>query len=289
MRLLSTGTLWLMLALAACQHKAQVSRDRATATPFENVAAPAAQQKGSTPATHNRNALAYYTYEIVNTYPHDATAFTQGLEFHDGFLYESTGRNGASSLRKVELTTGKVLQQRDVPIQYFAEGLTILKDRVYQLTWQAEKGFVYDLQTFKLLKEFPYRGEGWGLTHDEQFLIMSNGTNQIRFLDPKNYAVKRTISVVDRGMPLSELNEIELIKGVIYANVWQTDQIVQVDPESGKILGWVNLAGLLKHAGDPPLDTEAVLNGIAYDAENDRLFITGKLWPKLFEIRLKSK
>ncbi|MEJ7616172.1 MAG: glutaminyl-peptide cyclotransferase [Pyrinomonadaceae bacterium] len=216
-------------------------------------------------------------------------AYTQGLEFHDGFLYESTGRNGASSLRKVELTTGKVLQKRDVPAQYFAEGLTILNDRIYQLTWQTQKGFVYDLQTFKPLDEFSYQGEGWGLTHDESFLILSDGTNRIRFLDPQNFAVKRTISVFDRGMPLSALNEIEFIKGVIYANVWQTDQIVQVDPETGKILGWINLAGLLRRAGDQPVDAEAVLNGIAYDDAYDRLFITGKLWPKLFEIRLKSK
>ncbi len=294
MRFFFTGVLWLMVAFAACQQRAAVSQQQTTGatatTTTTTTAATAAtpEIKGSMPATHDRNRVAYYTFEVVNVYPHDPTAFTQGLEFHDGYLYESTGRNASSSVRKVELTTGKVLQKRDVAAQYFAEGLTVLGSRIYQLTWQSNKGFVYDLETFKPVKEFSYRGEGWGLTHNDEFLMMSDGTNQIRFLDPASLTVKKTISVTDRGMPLSEINELEFIKGVIYANVWQTDQVVQIDPDTGKILGWVNLANLLPRA-DVPTNTEAVLNGIAHDPQNDRLFITGKLWPKLFEIRLKSR
>ncbi|MEJ7713021.1 MAG: glutaminyl-peptide cyclotransferase [Pyrinomonadaceae bacterium] len=279
--------LWLIMAFAACQQKAAVSQQQTTAA-ATTTAASAPEIKGSTPATYDRNRVAYYTFEVVNAYPHDPTAFTQGLEFHDGYLYESTGRNASSSVRKVELTTGKVLQKRDVASQYFAEGLTVLGSRIYQLTWQSNKGFIYDLETFKPVKEFSYRGEGWGLTHNDEFLILSDGTNQIRFLDPASLTVKKTINVTDRGMPLSEINELEFINGVIYANVWQTDQVVQIDPDTGKILGWVNLANLLPR-GDVPTDTEAVLNGIAHDPQNDRLFITGKLWPKLFEIRLKSR
>lgn len=226
-------------------------------------------------------------YEIVKTYPHDRGAFTQGLVFQDGFLYESTGRNGTSSLRKVELQTGKVLQKADVDSEFFAEGMTILGEHIYQLTWQAEKGFVYDLKNFQREREFAYTGEGWGLTHDGESLIMSDGSNELRFLDPKTFSLKKIINVYDHNQPLRELNELEYVKGEIYANIWHSDKIVRIDPRSGKVLGWIDLHGLLdeKERGD----VDAVLNGIAYDAAHDRLFVTGKLWPKLFEIKIKRK
>jgi glutamine cyclotransferase len=228
-----------------------------------------------------------YSFEVVRAYPHDPAAFTQGLIFAGGFLYESTGLNGASSLRKVDLTTGRVLQKVDVPVQYFAEGLTLFRGKLFQLTWQAHKGFIYDQGTFAMEKEFPYDVEGWGLTHDDQFLIMSDGSNQLRFIDPTDFQVKKTISVMDKGRPLFELNELEYIKGEIYSNIWHDDRIARIDPASGKILAWISLAGLLsaQERGGP----ENVLNGIAYDDVEDRLFVTGKRWPKLFEIRLKKQ
>lgn len=228
-----------------------------------------------------------YTFEVVHIWPHDSSAFTQGLVFHQGAFYESTGLNGASSLRKVELQTGKVLEKVDVPSQYFAEGLAIFGGRLFQLTWQAHKGFIYDLASFRLQGEFPYSGEGWGLTSDDRSLILSDGSHQIRFLDPADFKMQRVISVYNQDQPLRELNELEYIKGEIYANIWHSDLIVRIDPRSGKILGWIDLTGLL-----PPSerrDDEAVLNGIAYDAAGDRLFVTGKRWPKIFEIRLKKK
>jgi len=245
----------------------------------------------SSPATANSNSstadVPTYTYEVVNTYPHARDAYTQGLIFQDGILWESTGERGRSSLRKVDLKTGKVLKKVDVPLEFFAEGMTVLDGKVYQLTWQEHKGFIYDAETLKKLGEFSYQGEGWGLTHDGESLIMSDGTNQLRFLHPNTLQVKRTISVFDKGEPLAQLNELEFIKGEIWANIWQTDKIVQLDPQTGKILGWIDLTGLLPTRDYTP-ETD-VLNGIAYDKEGDRLFVTGKLWPKLFEIRLVKK
>jgi glutamine cyclotransferase len=225
-----------------------------------------------------------YTYEVRHVYPHDPTAFTQGLIFRDGILWESTGLNGESSLRKVELETGRVLKKIDVPRQFFAEGMTVFRGRVYQLTWQAQKGFIYDPDTFQKLSEFAYTGEGWGLTHDNDYLIMSDGTNRIRFLDPATFETKRTLSVSLNGRPVVELNELEYVKGEIYANVWQTDRVLRIDPQTGAVLGVVDLTGLLPAADRTPATD--VLNGIAYDEANDRLFVTGKLWPKLFDIRL---
>jgi glutamine cyclotransferase len=225
-----------------------------------------------------------YSFKIKNTWPHDRRAYTQGLVFLDGILWESTGQYGSSSLRKVELKTGKVIKQIDVPSKYFAEGMTIFRNKVFQLTWQEQKGFIYDPETFQKQGEFDYSGEGWGLTHDNESLIMSDGTNQIRFLDPSTLRTTRTISVFDRGAPVEKLNELEYIDGEIYANIWQTDRIVRIDPKSGKILGWIDLTGLLKtkeRSGE-----EDVLNGIAYDAAGKRLFVTGKMWPKLFEIEI---
>jgi glutamine cyclotransferase len=238
-------------------------------------------------AQGSTSGIPFYTYQVIKSWPHDPAAYTQGLEFSNGVLYESTGLFGKSSLRKVDLESGRVLQERDLPSEYFGEGITVLGDKIYQLTWQSHKGFIYDRQTFQPLKEFSYSGEGWGLTHDDRSLIMSDGTNEIRFLDPASLQSQRTIRVLSDGQPLSNLNELEYIKGEIYANVYGSDYIVRLDPGSGKVVGWIDLTGLLSTADRrQPVD---VLNGIAYDATKDRLVVTGKLWPKLFEIRLVKK
>jgi glutamine cyclotransferase len=227
------------------------------------------------------------TYQVVASWPHDRSAFTQGLEFYQGVLYEGTGLNGQSSLRKVDLETGKVLQQRDLASEYFGEGITVFHGKIYQLTWRSHKGFVYDVNTFRPLGEFSFTGEGWGLSHDDGFLIMSDGTNLIRFLDPVSFETKRTISVFSEGAPLTGLNELEYIRGEIYANVWTRNYIVRIDPANGGILGWIDLNGLLS-AADQEQSVD-VLNGIAYDERNDRLVVTGKLWPKIFQIKLVRK
>ena len=228
-----------------------------------------------------------YTYEVVNTYPHDRGAFTQGLVFLDGALLESTGLNGQSSLRKVDLKTGSVLKRVEVPAEYFAEGLAALDGKLFQLTWQNQKGFVYDLESFKLEKDFSYEGEGWGLTTDGHWLILSDGTDQIRFLDPATFEVKQTIHVLARGQAVNRLNELEYIKGEIFANVWGSDYVVRIDPATGRVTGVIDFTGLLAPQYRR-FDTD-VLNGIAYDAKENRIFITGKKWPKLFEVRLKLK
>ncbi|MDP4219711.1 MAG: glutaminyl-peptide cyclotransferase [Bacteroidota bacterium] len=228
-----------------------------------------------------------YTYEVVNTWHHDPDAFTQGLQYLDGELYESTGLNNHSSLRRVELTTGKVLQKIDIPGEYFAEGMTILGGKIYQLTYQTHIGFIYDQKTFKQLGSWHYEGEGWGLTNDGTYLIMSNGSNKISFLDPSSLAIVKTLEIFDEGFRVEDINELEYIKGEIYANIWRTDSVVRIDPVTGKVLGWINLAGLLM----PQERTENVdvLNGIAYDEKGDRIFVTGKQWPKLFEIKIVKK
>jgi len=225
-----------------------------------------------------------YSYKIKHSWPHDRRAYTQGLIFLDGVLWESTGQYGESSLRKVELKTGKVIKQISVPRNYFAEGMTIFHNKVYQLTWQEQKGFIYDPDTFQKQGEFSYTGEGWGLTHDGESLIMSDGTDKIRFLDASTFRTTRTIRVTDRGEPVHELNELEYISGEIYANIYQTDRIARIDPKTGKILGWIDLTGLL--AVKDRTGGEDVLNGIAYDVKGKRLFVTGKMWPKLFEIEI---
>lgn len=228
-----------------------------------------------------------YSYDIINIYPHDPAAFTQGLLYHDGVLYESTGLNGQSSLRKVEIQTGRVLNRIDVPAQYFAEGLAMFGGQLFQLTWQTQIGFVYDPGSLQMVKSFNYIGEGWGLTNDGQSLIMSNGTNLISYLDPRTFEVRRVLAVNDESRPIANINELEYVKGQIFANIWQTERIARIDPQSGRLTGWIYLTGLLP-AEDKirPVD---VLNGIAYDEANDRLFVTGKLWPKLFEIKLKLR
>ena len=222
-------------------------------------------------------------YRVVRTFPHDPMAFTQGLIYLDGFLYESTGLNGRSSLRMTELASGKVLQKQPVAAQYFAEGMTNFGGKLYQLTWQSGKAFVYDRFSFKLLKEHTYTGEGWGLTNDGKRLILSDGTAQIRFIDPVTFAVTGKITVTDQGRPIERLNELEYVRGEIYANIWQTELIARISPATGKVLGWIDLTALLTAAEAQGV---AVLNGIAYDAKQDRLFVTGKLWPKIFEIKL---
>lgn len=224
-------------------------------------------------------------YTVIHTYPHDQNAFTQGLIFVDGHLYESTGLKGRSSLRLVDLPTGHVLQKHGLASEYFGEGLTDWESTLIQLTWTSHKAFVYDRFSFSLLKTFTYDGEGWGLTHDSQHLILSDGTSFLRFLDPNSFHVVRRLRVRDeQGHAIDNLNELEYVHGEIFANIWQTDTIVRISPQTGKVLGRINLSGII----DPRElhESGAVLNGIAYDAAQDRLFVTGKLWPRLFEIKL---
>ena len=228
-----------------------------------------------------------YRYEVVKVYPHDPKAFTQGLLYHNGYLYESTGLNGQSSLRRVDLETGEIRQQLDVPATYFAEGLALFDRRLYQLTWQSRLGFVYDLESFQLQRTFNYRGEGWGLAQDSRMLILSDGTSRLRFLDPETFDLRREVEVLDGDSPVTQLNELEFIRGDLWANIWQSDRLVRINPESGRVTGWVNLAGLLPAADR--LRGVDVLNGIAWDEAGQRLFVTGKLWPKLFEIRLLDR
>lgn len=226
----------------------------------------------------------HFTYEVINSWPHDTNAFTQGLVWHDGALYESTGLNGRSSVRRVDLQTGQVLQKRDVPSQYFAEGLAVVGDAAYQLTWLSQFGYVYDLRSFDIRRTFNYTGEGWGLTFDGQSLIMSDGSNRLRFLSPDSFELQRAISVYDGSNPINRLNELEFIGGEIWANIWQSDRIVIIEPHGGRVTGWLDLKGLLKPEDRTgPVD---VLNGIAWDEAGKRLFVTGKLWPKLYEIKI---
>jgi glutaminyl-peptide cyclotransferase len=225
------------------------------------------------------------TYTVINTYPHDPSAFTQGLVFTDGVLYEGTGLYGQSSLRRVALETGAVLQSCALSAQLFGEGIAIYGNRIIQLTWQSHIGLVYDKTSFELLRTFSYPTEGWGLTHDGARLIMSDGTATLHFLDPETFAEVGQVEVYDVDGPVRRLNELEYIGDEIYANIWQTDRVVRIDPQTGQVLGWVDLSGLLSPEDrQQPVD---VLNGIAYDPASDRLFVTGKLWPKLFEIELR--
>lgn len=250
----------LLLALAAfsaCDGKGQVSEE----TPAPVVGA-----------------------TVLREFPHDTSAFTQGLVFSDGAFFESTGRTGHSTLRQVEIATGKVLRQQAVDDQYFAEGLALYGGHLYQLTWQSQVGFIYNPADFARTGTFAYQGEGWGLTTDGQSLILSDGSNQLRFIDPGNNTVRRVVNVMDAGAFVNDLNELEWVKGEVWANVWHTDRIARIDPQTGRVKGWIELTGILDASRKP--DKEAVLNGIAYDAQHDRLYVTGKLWPALFEIRV---
>jgi glutamine cyclotransferase len=238
------------------------------------------------PVTTGSTKTPQYTYEVVNTYPHDPGAFTQGLVFRDGKLLESTGQEGRSTLRSVDLESGQILRKVDLPSQYFGEGITILNGKVYQLTWQHKVGFIYDYQTFQKIGQFNYEGEGWGLTNDGRSLILSDGTNRLRFIDPDSFRVLRTVAVSENGKAISQLNELEFIHGEIYANIWHDKRIATIDPHSGVVTAWIDCSDLQKRSGTP--NEEGVLNGIALDEASGRLFVTGKLWPKLFEIKIKK-
>lgn len=235
-------------------------------------------------AAERSDTVPSYAYKVVASYPHDPEAFTQGLVVDEGNVYEGTGLNGRSSLRRVNLATGEVLQQYNIPLQFFAEGITVFGDKIIQLTWKSKFGFVYDKSSFMLLRVFTYPHEGWGLTQDGSQLISSDGTATIRFLDPLTFAVNRSIDVVDKSGPVTNLNELEYVNGRIYANVWHSDRIAIIDPADGRVTGWLDMSGLLgKEAEGRTVD---VLNGIAYDPVKDSLYVTGKLWPRLFEIKL---
>jgi len=230
-------------------------------------------------------AIPTYTYQVVHTYPHDIDAFTEGLFYRDGFLYESTGLQGRSSVRKVRLETGEVLLKADLPPDLFGEGITDWEDRLVGVTWTSQLGFVLGLQNFSLAGHFSYPGEGWGLTRSDREIIMSDGTSELRFLDPKTLRELRRLRVTANGKPVDQLNELEWVDGEVFANIWQTDRIARIDPKTGRVAGWIDLTGILPQR-DRIQDHTDVLNGIAYDAATKRLFVTGKLWPKLFEIRL---
>ncbi len=229
-----------------------------------------------------------YGYERVTFYPHDPEAYIQGLFFHEGFLYENTGRNGHSSLRKVDLQTGRILEQNFLPDKYFGEGITLWNDQIIQLTWHANEGFVYTLEGFEQIKTFNYPTEGWGITTLDDELVMSDGTENLYFLDPESLTETRRIKVYDDLGPVKNLNELEFINGEIYANIYTTDYLATIDPNTGKVLSKIDLTGLMNARTDrkPPPE---VLNGIAYDATTQRLFVTGKYWPRLYEIRLVEK
>jgi glutamine cyclotransferase len=232
-----------------------------------------------------RSGLPVYSYKVVATYPHDPQAFTQGLIFRGGFLYESTGLNGRSSVRKVELATGRVVHKADLPAEVFGEGMVDRGQQVVVLTWTNGVGFVLNLPDFDPAGTFRYPGEGWGLTRSADTLYMSDGTAQIRLLDPQTFKERSRIQVSDEGRPVAQLNELEWVKGELYANIWQSDRIARIDPKTGNVLGWIDLSGLLAKHGRSTRGAD-VLNGIAYDPARDRLFVTGKLWPDLFEIKL---
>lgn len=246
------------------------------------LASLAACSAAPTPAAAKQTV---YDYEIVNVYPHDPNAFTQGLFFLDGYLYETTGLKGRSSLRKVDLETGGVLQKYDLPPHIFGEGATNWKDRVIQVTWRSQRGFVYDLDSFEQKKSFTYPGEGWGLTQDGRRLIMSDGTADLRFLNPRSMKETRRVRVTYDGKAITRLNELEFVGGEVFANLWQSDLIVRIDPADGAVTGVIDMRRLRGELG-PDARGADVLNGIAYDSDNGRLFVTGKLWPKVFEIRV---
>ncbi len=253
----------ILLCLALC----------AVLFPLHGGAA-AGQLPGKTP---------WYGYRVIRSTPHDRQAFTQGLFYADGFLYEGTGLHGRSSLRKVDPASGRVLKEIRLEPSHFGEGITAFGDRIVQITWQSRLGFVYDKKSFRLLKRFTYPHEGWGITHDGKRLIMSDGTAVLHLLDPTDFRETATLAVYDDQGPVEGLNELEYVRGAIYANLWPTDQIVVIDPGTGRVKARIDLRGLLPPGEAPGAD---VLNGIAYDAGGDRLFVTGKLWPKVFEVKI---
>jgi len=266
----------------AAEIKKEIVEDTVNASSKTDKPETGLKDKSVTKPSHDS-----YTYKVVNVYPHDKTAWTQGLVFDNGFLYEGTGRNGRSSLRKVKIETGEVLKEHRLDRKYFGEGITIYKDRIIQLTWRKKTGFVYAKESFKLLKEFSYTTQGWGIAHDGKRLIMSDGSATLRFLDPETFSETGKVRILDRNRPVKNINELEYIKGRIYANIYKTDRIAVIDPETGRVTGWIELKGILKpeyRRGHRP----NVLNGIAYNSKNGNLYVTGKLWPKLFEITISQ-
>lgn len=247
-------------------------------------AAPISAEKAGTDSI-NTSTIPVFGYRIINTYPHDPSAFTQGLVFDDGVFYEGTGLNGQSTLRRVDLKTGQVLQQTNLSNEFFGEGIAIWEDRLIQLTWQSDLGFVYGKENLTRIGNFSYQTEGWGITSDGKRLIMSDGTDTLSFLDPVTFSKVGELKVTARGMPVKGLNELEYINGEIYANMWPSNSIIIIAPDTGLVVGSINLKGILKES-DIEGQKVDVLNGIAYDASEDRLFVTGKWWPKLFEIEL---
>jgi len=237
-----------------------------------------------TPGLAAQSTTPVDTFRVIKAYPHDAGAYTQGLIYRDGFLFESTGLNGRSSLRKVKLETGEVVQQRQVDAAHFAEGLADWKDQLVQLTWQSNVAFVYDLVSFAPRRTLSYSGEGWGLTSDGKRFILSDGSDQLRFLDPETFREIGRVAVTDGKTRIRDLNELEYIRGEVYANVWHTDRIARIAPDTGRVVGWIDLQGIM--SSGYKLESEAVLNGIAHDRAGNRLFVTGKLWPRLFEIEV---
>ena len=265
----STAIVLLLATQASCQAPSDEGAESAALQP---------QQPAEIPT---------YSYRVVHSFPHDPTAFTQGLLYDDGFLYESTGQYGQSSLRKVELETGTVVQLHQLDDRFFAEGLALFGNRLLQLTWRANKGFAYRLDSFEPLAEFAYPTEGWGLTYDGELLVMSDGSATLYFRDPFTFAEVSRIAVAAHGSPVSQLNELEWVAGEVFANIWQTDTIARIDPATGQVAGWIDLTGLLSNEDRRGSNAE-VLNGIAYDSEGERLFVTGKRWPKLYQIELVS-
>ena len=284
---LAIGTLVYALAVQTAA-SATATTPFTAPTPATSVTSPAiASATAITPAPPAPATVPIYAADIVHIYPHDASAFTEGLFYLNGFLYESTGLEGHSSIRKVRLDTGEVVQKLDIPAQYFGEGIVNWQGHLISLTWKSHLGFVFDLNTFRRQREFHYEGEGWALTRDATRIIMSDGTAELRFLNPTTLQETGRIEVTFEGKPVRNVNELEWVKGEIYANVWQTNWALRIDPRNGRVLGLIDLAGLLQRSDIVPGKTD-VLNGIAYDAKGDRLFVTGKNWPKLFEIRLRK-
>lgn len=280
-RRVALGAGGALLAVAACSNGAD--EPRRTALPPGMSSIQPSEPAPEPPPIPFSAATPRYGVRVVQSWAHDPEAFTQGLDLYDGVLYESTGVEGRSSVRQVELTTGKVLRRVDVPYPIFGEGITVLDGRLYQLTWKSHKGFIYDAATLAPLDSFAYSGEGWGLATDGKVLYMSDGTPTLRVLDPRTLQVARTIAVTEAGRPVPYLNELEWVKGELWANVWMTDLVARIDPATGNVTGWVDLAGLLTPQERAGVD---VTNGIAYDPASDRLLVTGKYWPRLFAVEV---
>ncbi|GAB1430666.1 glutaminyl-peptide cyclotransferase [Ignavibacteria bacterium] len=264
----------------ACTENRQISEHR------QSVAGDTTISSAATATEPDRPLPKQWRLKVVRTLPHDKTCYTQGLEIHDGAMYETGGLVGRSTLRKIDMSTWKSLQTVKLPAEVFGEGLTLFDAKIYTLTWRDERCLIYSANNLNLIGETNYTGEGWGLCNDGESLIMTNGSNTITFLDPKDFRIRRIVSVFDNGRPVSELNEAEYIDGEIWANIYQSNNIVRINPQTGDILGWIDAAGLLSEA-DITAGAE-VLNGIAYDSATKSVYLTGKLWPKLFEVKLEQ-